>query len=166
MSLEVELAKRIWELKQQMEAEVAIAKATGDKLKQGLADLQQYLITEGKNSTGHIAGVGVFTIVRENYPSVTKVNMPGFIGYLKEVGDDGIVQETIPSPTLKTYLKGALDKLTEEMLDDPDRQVSYESVLKVEHDSMSCSQLAVAYFRTIGVSTFEDIKLSHTKRGR
>lgn len=165
-SREIELAKSLYDIDEQISATNQKLKELRESKKEAEQELIEYLSENGKNSTGHISGVGTFTIRRETYPSVTKAELPRFIEHLRERGEDGIVEETIPSPTLKSYLKGKISELAEEFVESPEYQEKVEKELGLEHGSCAPAELAGKVYETVGVRTFQDMKIAVTKKGK
>lgn len=165
-SYEVQLAQRIYDLDQEQEKINAELKNIKAQKEAEVFKLQEYLVNEGKSSTGHISGVGTFSLRREVYPSVNKCDLPTFIGYLRENGEDGIVKETIAEPTLKAYLKGKIGEMHEWLLENDKNIQTVEKQLNVPEGELAPADLAFKYFERYGVKTFNKIGISITKKGK
>lgn len=166
-STEVALARDIMTLFERMEKGTALLKSLKTQYDARCAELQDYLVTNGKTSTGHIEGVGTFAIRRENFPSVSQERMPSFLEHLREVGDDKIIVETVPAQTLKKYCKDKIGELTESFVEDPDYASEVQAQLGVPlSEIVPPSELAKRYMEQYGVKTFQQIKLSITKKGK
>ena len=165
---EVNLAKRLWEIEQKrksLEHDVGVLK---DEYAAASAELTELLMESGKSSTGHIEGVGEFSIVRKTFPSVNKDSMPRFVEYLRSIGDGGIVRETVDAQTLGAYLRDKIETLTDMFVAFPERRAEYVLSLApagTEH-TISDRELAIEYLKQVGVSVFSECKLSHTKKGK
>jgi hypothetical protein len=156
MSLETDLAAQIWELTQK-KAEIKDAeKKINEKMKSLQAELIELLMEEGKNSTGHIDGVGTFTLARTIYPSVRAGDMPRFIDSLRGTDDFGMVKEVIPAPTLKRYLKDRIEEMREDFLDSPD----------LIPEGKTVDQLVMSVLGGRGVTMFDEVAIRHTKKGK
>ena len=161
---EVELAKEIFELEQQAASISAAQKSVKEKFDAKCLELQDYLISEGKSSTGLINGVGVFTIVRKNYPSVTQARMPDFLNYLRQNQDEAIIVETVPAQTLQRYCKDKLETITEALIEDENWGEDIRSQLGVDNGQPP-GEVARLYLKQFGIETFSKVNLSHTKKG-
>jgi hypothetical protein len=155
MSHEIQLAKDLVELK----AAHAEAKKKTSGLFEDVKNKQQelidFLLEEGKKSTGVIDGVGNFTIARSVYPSVKAEALPRFIDSLRGTSDFGIVKETIHPSTLKSFLKQKIEATVEEVLEHPEWMEKYEGDTP--------SQVAYEIWAKKDVQVFEDFVLRHTK---
>lgn len=158
MSEEVKLASEIWELTQEKAELADQTKKVNAAIKEKQAELLEVLMEEGKTSTGHIAGVGVFTMARSIYPSVRAPDMPGFIDTLRGTDDFGMVKETIAAPTLRAYLKGKIEEMKENLLDHPDMMIGFED--------KSVDEIVMNKFSERGVSMFDEVALRHTEKGK
>jgi hypothetical protein len=163
---EVTLAREIFALEEKAKRIAAEAKACADALAAKETELQNFLVQEGKTSTGHIEGVGVFALKRENYPGVSQERMPTFLEYLRKRGDGGMIVETVPAQTLKRYCKEKIEELTEKFIEDPDEADKAVAYLGLTGDVPAPAELAKLYMETFGVRTFQKISISHTKRGK
>lgn len=163
--MEVDLATELWEMERHKKKLMAQLDDINEEYKVKSEMLIDLLLEEGKSSTGHINGVGVFSLKRESYPSVTKENMPKFIAHLKECGDAGIVKETIETPTLKAYLSGKMQEFAEQLESDETQKESICGLLNLDIET-SCIEIASKYYARYGVSTFQNVKLSHTQKGK
>jgi hypothetical protein len=165
-SREVELATRLW----QLENERAMLKEQDDVLKAEQESnekaLIDYLVDQGKASTGHIDGVGEFKLKKSIYPTVTKTQLPNFITYLKtETEDSGIIKETIEANTLKAYVRGKVEEMVVQLDEDATRREELRTLLGLA-ELASNNDIALGWFGRYGVSIFSDTKLSHTKKGK
>lgn len=185
---EVELATKLFELeklRKEHEERASEAKAQYALVAQ---DLKEFLLEEGKSSTGHIVGVGEFAIKREIYPSVSSARMPGFVSHLRAQGEGGLVKETVEPGTLKKYLKEKLDLLAEAILEARGEEDGRKSVwllclrtvgaqnrdvliraLSREPDDLTetpAHDVATKVYGVLGVTSFLEFKLSHTKKGK
>jgi len=163
--MEVDLAKELWEIERHKKDLAAQLEQVTNEYKEKAQAMIDLLLEEGKSSTGHIDGVGVFSLKRETYPSVTKDNMPAFITHLKNIGDEAIVKETIEAPTLKAYLTGKILELADS-LESNDSQKAEMCFLLGLSEQTSCSEVAAKYYAQYGVSTYQNVKLSHTQKGK
>jgi len=164
---EVALAREIHALEAQREALAAQEKALKARYDAKCAELQNYLVQEGKTSTGHIEGVGVFAIRRSNYPSVSQDRMPMFLDYLRKTDNAGLIVETVPAQTLKKFCKDKLEELTEAFIEDPESAETALDFLGLpKEEALAPAELAKLYMERFGVKTFQEIKLSHTARGK
>lgn len=163
--MEVDLATELWEMERHKKDLMAQLDAVNEEYKAKSQLLIDHLLEEGKSSTGHINGVGVFSLKRESYPSVTKDNMPTFIAHLKKIGEDGIVKETIETPTLKAYLSGKLQEVADSIEADDAVRESMCAALGMSEETPS-AELAAKYYARYGVSTYQNVKLSHTQKGK
>lgn len=164
---EVTLAKQLWELECEAQEQQATLKKTMELIGAKSDELLDYLVAEGKNSTGHIDGVGVFTLKRENYPSVTQDKMPVFLDYLREIGQEGLIIESVPAATLKKYCKERIETLTETYIADPLAHEQAIAELKITSEEIpSPAMTAKMMLERYGVATFQKIKISHTLRGK
>ena len=162
---EIELAKSMWELEKKrklLEKEVEdLKKEYSLKAEQ----LTEVLIEEGKSSTGKIDGVGEFKLKRESYPGVSKERLPAFIEYLKGIGHGGIVKEVVEANTLKSYLKTEIESRAARFADDPDLLEKTRLSFGLAED-IQPEELAAKELEAVGVKTFQQVKLSHTGKGR
>ena len=164
---EVLLAKEIYAIGQSCDEVAASLKKLNEAYDAKCAELQNYLVTEGKTSTGHIEGVGIFALRRQAYPSVTQLRMPQFLAFLRAEGDEGMMVETVPAKTLQAYCKTKIEEMTERLVDDPDFYSEVQEQLGIAPDKVPPpGDLAAAFYQRYGVETFSQIKLSHTKKGK
>lgn len=185
---EVELGAKLFELEKQRKEHEERASEAKARYALVAQELKEYLLEEGKSSTGHIVGVGEFAIKREIYPSVSSARMPAFVGHLRAKGDGGLVKETVEPGTLKKYLKEKLDELADaigEARGSPDgrtavwrlclRTVGEQNrdvlirALSRQPDDLSetpAHEVATKVYGVLGVTSFLEFKLSHTKKGK
>lgn len=168
-SLEVRLAREIYAIER--EADLLGVKIDALKLRHTnkLAELQNYLVNEGKTSTGHIDGVGEFQLKRVNHVGVTQAKMPDFVKWLRLNGLGGIVVETVHSSTLKKTIKDKLDEYTELFVEDVDAAAEHQKTLCPEllsSELVPPAELAKKVMEMAGASVFQEIKISHTKKGK
>jgi hypothetical protein len=162
---EVALAREIWELEQKGAELAAAAKTWKIVITAKQEELQNYLIAEGKTSTGHIDGIGIFSIARSTHPGVTQARMPLFLDFLRANGDQALIVETVPAETLKKYLRDKLEALTENFVEDVDYADQVQKTLGVE-EPLPPAKLAMAVMQVHGVETFSKVGLSHRNKGR
>ena len=165
---EVNIAKRMWEIEQKrksLEHDVGVLK---DEYAAAATELTDMLVEAGKSSTGHIEGVGEFSIVRKTFPSVNKESMPTFVAFLRQIGDGGIVRETVDAQTLGAYLRDKIETLGDMFVAHPERRAEYVLTLAPAGTDTTISdrELAIEYLKQFGVSVFSECKLSHTKKGK
>lgn len=182
MTKEVELGTEIYELGIKKKVLAEEADRIDNMIKLRECDLQNLLIEEGKDSTGHINGVGEFRLKREVYPNVTNENMPRFIRYVKEIGAGAMIKETIPANTLKSHLKNDIETLTiglEESKEKgracvlgyvgnvyPDAMFYVQNLSEDELMGMATSELVKEILKFYGIGVFSKIGLSHTGKGK
>lgn len=162
---EVTLAREIFALEEKAKRIEAELKACSNALEAKETELQNYLAQEGKKSTGHIAGIGIFTLKTENFPGVSQDRMPRFLDYLRKTGSAGMIVETVPAPTLKKFCKEKIAELTEMFLEDPGEATKAQTFLGLQEE-VAPSELAKLYMESFGVKTFQKVTLSHTKKGK
>lgn len=185
MSYEIDLASKIWELDQKKSA---LSKQL-DEIKKEYAhhcnEMIDYLVEEGKGSTGKIDGVGNLSLKRELYPNITKANMPQFIQYLKGKGEGSLVKEVIPPATLKQYLRDLKDNLITQIeeaepgdfnpivqLFGKNTNLFYHFRSKLEKATeergyaLEPEEIAAMALDELGCYTHQEIKLSHTMKGK
>lgn len=185
MSTEIICGKRIWEIEQKkkvLNAELEILSAEEKELK---AKLIETLAEAGKSSTGHIEGVGEFSLKRNSYLSVTRAQTPAFIEYLKDWGNGSLVKEVVEANTLKSFLEEKLEEITASIDTIRDSHgvtgllnwlltsypVAHEceaiKAMTVEElEFVAADVLAAKVLAAYGVSAYQEIKLSHTKKGK
>jgi hypothetical protein len=165
MSREVELARELLQLNMR-EAELKRQlKEVDERYAQTESALQQELVDQGKTSTGHIEGVGVFTLRRELFPSVVKANMGRLMAYLRECGDGALIEETVHPMTLKSYCKKSIEALAERFAEDPELADSTQATLGITDEVVAPQELAKRFLEAHGVSTFQKMTLAHTRKG-
>jgi hypothetical protein len=164
-SREVALARELWELQQKSAALAKEAKALDERYAQTERALQDELVNQGKTSTGHIEGIGIFALRRENFPSVTKARMPQFLTYLRGTGNGGMIEETVNAQTLKSFCKQRLDELAEKFAEEPESADEASKRLGIT-ECLAPGELAKRWMQQYGVETFQKISLSHTKKGK
>jgi hypothetical protein len=158
MSREQELARELVDLKAK---EVELKKAKSDAaadVKAKQQELIDHLLSEGKNSTGHIDGVGNFQIARSVFPYIRAEHQPRFIDSLRGTEDFGIVKETIPAPTLKRFLKDKIEQTINDLLDDPQAMDRYTG--------STPSEVAHEIWGKKDVTVHEEYVLRHTGKGK
>lgn len=166
-SEEVRLARELFQLDKELADLAAKTKALNERYEAKEAALIQCLVENGKTGTGHIEGIGTFALRRENFPSVTKANMPHFLSFVRAAGDGGMIEETIPASTLKAYCKDRLNALAEKFIEDPAAADEAAQALKLPADEvLAPAELAKRWFAQYGVQTFSKIQLSITKKGK
>ena len=160
-TFEVELAHDIFdamakksELSKELEAVEADLRAAQQKL-------VDHLIQSGKKGTGHISGVGSFSLKKETYASVSKANMGVFFESIKDTPDWGMVQEVIPAPTLKAYLKKKAELLREDFVENPEKVQDL-----FPGKDFTVDEAVKETLSKVGASVFTDTKLSITGRGK
>jgi len=165
VSREVELGRQLWELEKSRKAIEKQAADLKAEYKTKIELLESILIEEGKSSTGHIDGVGEFSLKRQSFPDVANDRLPMFIEYLKKIGHQAIVKETIEANTLKTYLRAELEAFATKLEDDEEL---FDKLL-LEYglpDDAAAEEIAAKHFELVGVKTFQQVKVSHTGKGK
>ena len=66
------------------------------------------MVDEGVNSV-KLEGVGTFSMRTKSFLNVTIANKEGFLKYLKESGNGGLIKEDVNSRTLTAFLSGHLE---------------------------------------------------------
>ena len=184
VSQEVAIATKMWQLEKERKLIEEQAEELKLQYKDLAAELQTVLMDEGKSSTGHINGVGEFCLKRESYLSINKERLPNFIGLLKATGRASLVKEVIEPQTLKKHLSERQEELMDAML-----AVGEEEALREQFDFMfdalyptyvnskafetekkgaplELEELSGLALKLMGISVFQEIKLSHTKKGK
>jgi len=157
---EVEMATEIYELKLKKTSLAQETKELNNTIKNRESELMDYLVEEGKSSTGHIEGVGNFILARSVYPSVPAGVLPTFINSLRGTPDFKMVKEMIPVPTLKAYLKTKIEETTLHYVDCPeDLDINFK-------EGTSPSQAANEIWEQRGVRIFDEVKLQHRNAGK
>lgn len=169
--LEVALARELWRLDQEAQRLEMQLRGAKERYDAKASELQKYLADEGKNGTGHIEGVGEFKLRRENYPAVSKARMPLFLTYLRAIGDQNLIEETVHPQTLKKYCKEKIEELTATYIEDEAQFEAHMAVLQenrvlVGGEMPTPAELAKIWLEQYGVATFQKITLSHTKKGK
>jgi hypothetical protein len=164
MSREVELGSEIWRCENELGMLQEQVDTLKDEKRGAEEDLMALLIEEGKNSTGHIEGVGEFKLARKVYPSVNKANMPIFIDFLKRGPDSSLVKETVEAKTLQAYCKTKIEELALTFQDEETRRVALDET--DSEDGITDFNLAAKVWAKHGVAIFDEVKLSHTKKGK
>lgn len=155
---ELVLARSLHELKEK-ETELRTEKSAVTVLvKEKTEQLIACLVENGKRSTGHIDGVGNFTIARSIYASVPAYDLPRFIDTLRGTDDFGMVKETIASPTLKKFLKEKIEETTNKLIDDPDLMEEYG-------DEATPAKVAFQIWEKKGVKVFDEMTIRHLGKG-
>lgn len=178
MSYEVELATKIYKLEldaKELDTKVKALKDERDALVEELKDL---LLEEGKNSTGHISGVGDFKLKRESYPNVAKEDMPQFMEWLKHVSKDEIIKEVVEPGTARSFVRDEIESLTialgiaethrEKFIlcaNVLKRHVPNE-VQKMLIEDKPADVVAAKVYEAVGAKVFQEVKLSHTGKGK
>lgn len=167
-SREIELATRIYEAtikKKTLEDEV---EAQNIEKRQAEAELTELLLQEGKNSTGHINGIGELKLIPKTFWSVPKAEMPGCIEVLKRNGHEGMVKEIVEPYTLKSFLDGEHEQLARQMEADDATRTRFASAVGIEDAfGVSVSEIAAKCLeQKYNARSFTETKLSFTKRGK
>lgn len=160
-TLEIEIAKEIFEAMVQKGALSKELEAVETMLKAAQTKLINHLIETGKKSTGHISGIGCFSLKKETYASVNKANMGIFFKSIRGTEDAAMIQEVIPAPTLKAYFKKKAEVLREEFIEEPEKIEKLFPGKDLTVDEAIKETLA-----SVGASVFTDTKLSMTGRGK
>ncbi len=167
MTREVALASDLWKLRQKIAAHEVKRKALAEEAAVLEEQLKDELVAAGKKSTGHIVGVGVFSIKRQNYPGVSKARMATFIEYLRETGNGALVEEVVPAAALKAFCTGRLEELTEEFIESEEAALEWQAKLAIDSAATPTpGDLAKLVMQQYGVETFQALKLSHTQKGK
>jgi len=160
-TFEIAIAKEIFEamavkgnLSKEVDAIDVVLKAAQKKL-------IDHLIETGKKSTGHISGIGCFSLKKETYASVSKANMGLFFKTIRGTEDEAMIQEVIPPQTLKAYFKKKSEVLREEFVDEPEKIAKMFPGKDLTVDEAIKETLAL-----VGASVFTDTKLSMTGKGK
>lgn len=159
---EVRLARELHELYARQEELARRTKLLSAGIEAKEEELMKYLAEEGKSSTGVIDGIGIFSLRRENFVSVTQAKMPTFLDYVREAGDGAMIVETIPVQTLKKYCRDKLEAMTENFIEDPSYAAQAAASICADED-MPPAELAKKLLEVRGVSVFQQVKLSHKK---
>ncbi len=166
MSKEVIIATCLWDLEKKKKSLDEELKAVKLAYEAKAQELTEHLLEEGKNSTGHIEGVGEFKIIPKSFPSVTKENMPLFIAWLRQRGDGGLVKETVDAQTMGAYIRERMEELVAVF----DGSAPVERLIHLKTlglpDETPARELAVRVLSQHGISIFSECKLSHTKKGK
>jgi len=181
---ETQIAKKLWELEQQKKACSEELDHIKDEINLLSKQLMETLVTSEKNSTGFIEGVGNFALNRKSFLSVTKAHMPAFIEALKFWDQESIVKESVEPNTLKAFLEeklgvivkdldllqpmGAHDVLNYVLKNFPvaHEDEKFKALTVEEIESMATEKLAGVILSAYGVSVHQEIKLSHTQKGK
>jgi hypothetical protein len=183
VSLEVQLATKVWDLEQAKKVADEAANEAKASLVAAQKELMDHMLEIGKSSTGKIDGVGTFTLKREIYPAITVEKRPAFIYWVKTRGEGDIVQEAIPPGTLKTYLRELKDQLIADIEARGDQAVSdflgrnlaphfRNYATKVEEQArekgslLSPEERAAIAMELLGCYVHQEIKLSHIGKGK
>lgn len=159
---EVRLARELHEMYTRQEELSRQTKTLNAAVEAKEEELQNYLVEEGKSSTGVIDGLGVFSLRRENFVSVTQANMPTFLEAVRKAGDGALIVETIPVQTLKKYARDKIDALTENFIEDESHAAQVAQTLGMEPGSAP-AEIAKRCMEVRGVSVYQQIKLAHKK---
>lgn len=166
-SAEITYARQLWDIDQEEVALATKVKALAERRAVVENNLITYLVDNGKTGTGHIEGIGTFQLKRENLPSVTKAHMPQFFGFVRAEEAGELIEEHIPPATIKRWCKEKIEAIIERCVDDPDYAVTMQTELGIPLDEVvPPAELAKRYLAQFGVSVFQRINLSHTKRGK
>jgi hypothetical protein len=187
MSLEVQLAKELYEYELKRKEHEDIAEDFRAKYLLTQKKLIDVLVEEGKTSTGHIEGVGEISLKKANYPSVNKSNMPVFMQWLRDTGSGALIKEVVDSNTLKKFLTQKIDdlaydidavreneipqelkirKLAQLLMDDYSISITPEIASYFNDEDLESDKLAAIFLAELGVHNFTDFKISHVKKGR
>lgn len=128
-SLEVKLAREIYALEQKAESLSASAKDIATQLSGKMTELQSYLVNEGKTSTGHIDGVGIFSLRRSNHCSVRSDRMPQFFSYLRKHNLSSLIVEYVHPQTIKKVCGDKVEEYIELFVEDGDEATKYQQSL-------------------------------------
>ena len=156
MSVEVELAKKLAVLREKKADLSEQTKTNNKEIEETQEELIQFLVEEGKKSTGYIEGVGNFSIAKERFPSVKSANMPDFLDWVKQGGSANIVKETINPQTLKSWLKKEIANKVDYFAENPEK-------CKELFGDISAEEAGVKYFEELGVTIFEKYTVKKTK---
>lgn len=159
---EVRLARELHAMYARQEELARQAKTLNAAVEAREQELAEYLAQEGKTSTGNIDGIGVFSLRRENFVSVTQANMPTFLAAVRKAGDGAMIVETIPVQTLKKYARDKIDALTENFIEDESYAQQVANTLGIDA-LIAPAELAKKCMEVRGVSVYQQVKLSHKK---
>jgi len=165
MSEEVTIASDLWELKKTKLEYMSQIKDLNVEIDTKEKALIDYLIEEGKSSTGKISNVGTFSLAKEHYPSVTAANMPLYISSIRGTDDFGMVKETIASTTLKKHLKGVIEEMEEYYVDN-DAAFDRDMEALPENIEPTMSNVIKHKLSTVGVQMFDKVTLQHRNKGK